>query len=220
MATDDTGLTAASATAGGGGADTEAVASLTVAAEQVHAWELDEDDTAAVADRQRRPWGDAWRHAAALALGGVLVATFALAVFVIDRHQRSDNRPKGFPPIVTSAPTAPVPPAAAAAPPPLIVTPPAPAPAPPPQPLPTRTRSADDAFFLSHMHADGIPYGNGGDDDAIVTAHITCNALADGTYLSLGEQADKTHAVMGWTRQQALDFVTDAVTAYCPQYAR
>jgi hypothetical protein len=69
------------------------------------------------------------------------------------------------------------------------------------------------------MHADAIPYGSG-DDDAIASAHITCNSLADGTHSSLGDAAESAQRALGWTYQQSMDFVTDAVTAYCPAQAR
>lgn len=178
--------------------DETAAAATTAAAPGPQAWALDEDDT--IAAGGRRPWGDAVRHAGVLILGGVLVATFALAVYVIAHHRT----PRAAPPTQTSAPvtSAPQP----------TTTPAAAAP-------PTRTRSGDDTFFLSRVHADKLP-NMVGDDDAIVIGHVVCNSFADGTRKTLVDASGVEQRVFGWTSEQSLNFVTDAVTAYCPQYAR
>lgn len=99
--------------------------------------------------------------------------------------------------------------------------------APPPAPVWTSTTTtaaqlvpptpSKDDLFLADMHRHGIPYKSG-DADAILTAHLVCNAVADGDTLA-GQTAALQRSV-GWSYSVANDFVFDAARAYCPAVAR
>lgn len=160
--------------------------------------------------RLRPVWIGALVLAAATAMGA--------AMFVLGRTTAQDPEVQSAPVVVTTTPPAAVVavPAPTTAAPTVAVVPPAP---PPPAPEPTLRRTGADAAFLSRMHSDGIPYRSG-DDDAIVTAHLVCNSLSDGTYDSMMGKAAAVESSQGWTFQQSMDFVTAAVTYYCPENAR
>lgn len=140
------------------------------------------------------------------ALGGALIAAGAIAVSLL-------HRPDVNPYTAATAPPAALTTTVLAAP------PPAPAPdwtSPTAAQLVPPTPSKDD-LFLADMHRHGIPYKSG-DADAILTAHLVCNAIADGDTLA-GQTAALQRSV-GWSYTAANDFVFDAARAYCPGRAR
>jgi hypothetical protein len=145
--------TSVSEGAGGGGAPTEAVESPTVEAQQVHAWELDDDDDgfqiigrSEVVDIlnvtpdggivERATWAQVWPRARVCAFGGAMVGLILMALATwagVDWTVRSGTQPATSTPIPASAAATPTTPSAtpAAAPLPpstVTVTPPSPAP--------------------------------------------------------------------------------------------
>lgn len=147
---------------------------------------------------------------AALAATGIAAAAFFLG-------RSTAVQPQATAPAAAQASTStdtPAPPPASV---PVVASAPVaiPAPAPPAAPVPT----GPDAGFLYRMRADGVPYASG-DDDAIVTAHLVCNSLSNGTYDGMQGQADSLEHLFGWTASQSWDFVAAAVRFYCPYNAR
>jgi hypothetical protein len=193
--------TVAGTTHGAGGADTESIESPATPLAVPRAWELDEDETSAVG----RPWGDAWRRAGVIVIGGVLVATFALAVFVIGGN-RSGNQTKPFPTIgtTTAAPPAAVVPA---------IIPPTPTPAAPPEVSP----APEDERFLAMLARDGVPRPVSV-PDAVAAAADVCRMVSHGDdYGYIESWMRPPHGKL--TQDQAEAFLADALSAYCPHAA-
>ncbi|MGO9386191.1 MAG: DUF732 domain-containing protein [Mycobacterium sp.] len=144
-----------------------------------------------------------WAALVALVCSGA-VAVVGLSVLLL-RHPVSRPAPAAAPPPV-SAPAA---------------TPP-PIPSTPAGPRWSGIASQRDLTFLDNIHADQVPYPaeKAANAWAIVTARTLCDDIAKHRS-STGAEAEaffkKFAEADGWTAEQALTLVTDAVTVYCPE---
>jgi hypothetical protein len=173
-------------------------------------WSTNEPDDDIDQDYDRRPLPSAL----VFLLTAIGIGALTFLVFTAGKHQfrvRPDP-PAVWPQTVTVAPS-PYPYTS------IILPPPAPSVIASPE-LAGPSYSDPDITFLRNLRADRIPY-KGGDADAIVSAHMVCNHLADNANPTTNTgQAELLQRALGWTYQQSLDFVTDAVRTYCPEQAK
>lgn len=166
-----------------------------------------------------RSWRTAWSVAGGLMLVGIVAA---VGVALAGSRDGRPPTPAGGPTIMPSppAPVTIVTTVMIAAPtvPTLVTTTPAPAPTQviATTPLPEPQFGQNDRAFLARIHQDKLPTDD--DADAVVMAHQQCSELRKGGW-TMTTLAESMQEALHWTFAQANDFVTDAVTAYCPQLA-
>lgn len=73
------------------------------------------------------------------------------------------------------------------------------------------------ATFLRHVHAMGFQGGHSGDSDLVAAGFVACQAVHDGTPISmLQAKAEQVLIPKGYTVSDADRFVTYAISDLCP----